>query len=619
MLALPIAGMCQQQKYKVKGLIFGVAKNAKAYVVYQQGAKMIIDSCRLINGAFTFSGTVDEPREASLVLGHQGKLPVTEQSDIQTIYLENGLLHVEGKDSLTKSRIFGTPLNADQEERATLMKNLKGNKRPAERKAMAGFVQSHPGSRVSLEWLYTFGPRDSVVIANYPLLSTELKQSKLGRELGAAIKTVLSIQVGQLAPDFTLNDQHGKSVKLSDFRGKYVLVDFWASWCKPCRAAQPRYLEYYKEFTPTGKFVILGVSMDKDKSAWLKAIEEDKVPWIQVADLNAPQNKVGLLYDVSMIPACYLIDPEGKIIANTSDVALLRQKLKAPVQTELSTLTMAEILEVLKNDHVKEEDISTDYQVLKAILNTDIGEGAILLELDKLDAEKNRQEIYNLLRDQAVPLANQKRKMTQMFITEHPDSYVSLQQLADLEFTYTVDGFASAYMELSDRMKKTQLAATIKARIESNQSTPTGVAAVNFTRKDQNGKSVKLSDYKGKLVLLDFWGSWCVVCREGNPHLKTLYKTYKDKGLVILGVAKENSKDLAINKAAWLAAIKADGIEWVNVLDNEGSSAPSIVAQYGVKGYPTKLLLDEKGKVLMRVTGTTNDEISEKIKLILDK
>ena len=127
----------------------------------------------------------------------------------------------------------------------------------------------------------------------------------------AALKPV---SVGQMAPEFELNNTEGKLVKLSDFKGKYVLLDFWASWCAPCREENPNIVKQYETFKDKG-FTVLGVSLDEEKSDWLKAIKGDRLNWSHVSELKRWDGKVTIQYKVEGIPASFLLDPTGKIIA----------------------------------------------------------------------------------------------------------------------------------------------------------------------------------------------------------------------------------------------------------------------------------------------------------------
>ncbi|MEH3114446.1 peroxiredoxin family protein [Pedobacter terrae] len=125
-----------------------------------------------------------------------------------------------------------------------------------------------------------------------------------------------TISVEQMGSDCKLKDESGKSVSLSDFRGKYVLLNFWASWCAPCRAENPNVTSQYKKYKNQG-FEVLSVSLDaaNSKKAWLKEIKDDGLTRTNVSDLKGFENSIGILYHINAIPQNFLIDPSGKIIA----------------------------------------------------------------------------------------------------------------------------------------------------------------------------------------------------------------------------------------------------------------------------------------------------------------
>lgn len=161
----------------------------------------------------------------------------------------------------------------------------------------------------------------------YDALSEALKSSDQGKELAARIAAARNIVMGAAAPVFTQNDINGQPVSLKDRKGKYLLVEFWASWCGPCRAENPNLLQQYTQYKDKG-FDILGVSLDDDKTKWAKAIEMDGMPWTQVSDLKGWNNEIGRLYGVRAVPASILLNPEGKIIGINLRGESLNKKLE---------------------------------------------------------------------------------------------------------------------------------------------------------------------------------------------------------------------------------------------------------------------------------------------------
>lgn len=149
----------------------------------------------------------------------------------------------------------------------------------------------------------------------YTEFAPAVQQSKYGKTIKKELDIEERMEVGMAAPAFTLNDTNGKPVSLSSFHGKYLLVDFWASWCGPCRQENPNVVKAYNEYKDKN-FTILGVSLDENKASWEKAINSDGLAWNHVSDLKGWKNAVALQYGIRAIPSNYLLDPEGKILAH---------------------------------------------------------------------------------------------------------------------------------------------------------------------------------------------------------------------------------------------------------------------------------------------------------------
>lgn len=146
-------------------------------------------------------------------------------------------------------------------------------------------------------------------------------------QLRQQLDEMRSLSMGQIAPEIELPNPAGEMVKLSDLRGKYVMIDFWAAWCKPCREENPNVVALYNEYKSKG-FEVFGVSLDRTREAWVDAIAEDELTWTQVSDLKYFNSAAAELYQIAAIPATYLIDPDGKIIGKDLRGPSLRAKLE---------------------------------------------------------------------------------------------------------------------------------------------------------------------------------------------------------------------------------------------------------------------------------------------------
>lgn len=190
-------------------------------------------------------------------------------------------------------------------------------------------VKANPDSVSSLIDLRRVGgytPEYTELQQLYNTLSKTVQKSNEGKEFKVYLEALSTVEIGKQAPEFTQNDTTGTPVKLSDFRGKFVLLDFWASWCPDCRVQSPDLVKTYAIFKDKN-FEILGISFDRDRNSWIKAIHTDKLHWKHVSDLKRWQNDVGTLYGVKAIPQNVLIDPTGKIIARNLHGEDLNNKL----------------------------------------------------------------------------------------------------------------------------------------------------------------------------------------------------------------------------------------------------------------------------------------------------
>jgi peroxiredoxin len=210
-------------------------------------------------------------------------------------------------------------------------KELSEASQKIESERLTQFVSANSGSFAAVYLLDSYASRMELekVESLYETLLPTYKDSRSGKSIAKVIEARKITAIGKTAPDFTQPDTLGNSVKLSDFRGQYVLVDFWASWCGPCRAENPNLVKTFNRYKDRG-FTVLGVSLDQPgkKDAWLSAIHKDNLEWTQVSDLKFWDNEVAVLYGVKAIPTNLLLDREGKIIAKDLRGAELDKKME---------------------------------------------------------------------------------------------------------------------------------------------------------------------------------------------------------------------------------------------------------------------------------------------------
>lgn len=190
------------------------------------------------------------------------------------------------------------------------------------------FVRDNPNSIVSANLLSicstTWGKEKTKEL--FDKFSVENKNTEYGKKITRYIELNMSPKIGEDFVDFRMADQMGNTNKLSDFKGKVILLEFWAAWCGPCREENPNLVKTYQTYKKKG-FEVFAVSIDKDKESWLEAIKKDNLTWKHVSELNGQDNTAGLIYGVSGIPDNFLIDQNGKIIGRNLRGDKLNEKL----------------------------------------------------------------------------------------------------------------------------------------------------------------------------------------------------------------------------------------------------------------------------------------------------
>ena len=334
--AMLLTAACNQPKAPSASITAELAglKDSVVFISVPVGDSAKTDTVPVKDGKFSWTGNISEPQ----------KIYIGTSTRYIDLFMENAAVTIKGNmDSINQLSITGSATQdaykayensisdiSKQEDvlyskydevknndtaQAALEAKLEALRQQRRGRSKA-YITAHPESAVSVSLVADmaimgeYAPVDSL----FQILTPAAQETSTGKRLAVRLAILKKSAIGQPMIDFTQGDVDGKPVRLSDFKGKYVLLDFWASWCGPCRAENPNVLKAYNKFKDKN-FTVVGVSLDDKADKWKEAIKQDGMPWMQVSDLKGFRNEVAQQYGIQAIPFSFLIDPQGIIIA----------------------------------------------------------------------------------------------------------------------------------------------------------------------------------------------------------------------------------------------------------------------------------------------------------------
>lgn len=331
-----ISGYARGQNTNLTADIKGLSKEVT--IMYTNGTEKKSDKISPAEGKFSWTAPMPQAQKITIIFPGR----------VKWIYAEAGNMTMSGSTAeLGDLKITGSKTQAEleaynkglqeflekekqasgttaPEEPYTRERNLRIKKNRFEKK----YIKDNPESLISLNLLIDRSGMGTYEELNddFTMLGNKIKNSVEGKTLKERIAVLKRKTSGQTVLDFTLNDLEGKPLNISQYKGQYVFIDFWASWCHPCRAEMPNVRKAYEKYKEKG-FSVLGLSIDENDESWKKAVQQDGMPWPQIIDLKDRSKSVSGYYGIQGIPSNLLVDPNGKIIAIDLRGDMLHQKL----------------------------------------------------------------------------------------------------------------------------------------------------------------------------------------------------------------------------------------------------------------------------------------------------
>lgn len=352
----------QQAPFTINGTIDTNLKVTDLYFAQGSFVSNQIPKSRKIsvqNGRFVITGNVFEPGPAFLSLAEN--LQPNDPSDFKQFVLDKGSISIEIKDKLSTGVVKGSIANDEvisyMDGQSPYMAKISALNESADRQSQLGvpldsiikmyqpslkdagdellayqmnYIAKNPSALISALLLpevakasYNFFEADS----SFNKLDAKIRLSPTGKVIGEFIAKEKKTSIGAMAPEFSAADTAGKTVALSSLKGKYVLLDFWAAWCGPCRQENPNVVQAFHKYKEKG-FTVLGVSLDRERKDWLKGVRDDQLTWTNVSELKYFESPTAVLYGIESIPRNFLLDPNGKIIGRDLRGPELNSKLE---------------------------------------------------------------------------------------------------------------------------------------------------------------------------------------------------------------------------------------------------------------------------------------------------